>query len=68
MLYKCVSSFYYNQAYWIYKYLNNRYIPYKFDCTVHPDEGFQLLVPEEFLYKVRDDLWYIERKLLELKD
>ena len=68
MLYKCVSSFYYNQAYWIYKYLNNRYIPYKLDCTIHPDDGFQLLVPEEFLYKVRDDLWYIERKLLELKD
>lgn len=68
MHYKCVSSFYYNQAYWIYKYLNNRNIFYKFDCNIHPDDGFQLFVPEQYLLKVKDDLWYIERILLELKD
>ena len=64
----CVSSFYYNQAYWIYKYLKNRNIPYRFNCTIHPEDGFQLFVPEEYLYKVRDDLWYIETSLLYLKN
>jgi uncharacterized protein YuzE len=66
--FKCVSSFWYNQAYWIYKYLNSRNIPYKFDCTIHSDDGFQLLVPQEYILKVRNDLWYIERMLLELKE
>lgn len=68
MQYKCVSSFYYNQTYWIYKYLNSKSISYKFDCNIHPEEGFQLFVLEDYIDKVRRDLWFIEQHLLMYKD
>jgi hypothetical protein len=27
-------------------------MPYKMDCNCHPDDGFQLLIPQDYKYQV----------------
>lgn len=50
----CVSSFHYELAFPIFKLMKSLQILYKFDCTIHPNDGFQLLIPQNEESRLRE--------------